>query len=66
MGKKNPAEYFNRIQVAAKLGVSTSTLKNWENTRKGPRVIRLSERKRLYPKADLESYLLLRSTGSAE
>ena len=64
MAKRNPEDYFTRSEVAAKLGLNVSTLKNWERARRGPRVVRVSERVALYPKIDLESYLLVRSTGS--
>lgn len=53
---------LTREEAARALKVSTETLREWERLGKGPRVVRVSERKAYYPSDALCEWINARTT----
>jgi hypothetical protein len=56
---------LTREQAARVLGVSTESLRLWEIDNRGPRCVRISERKCFYPWDDLSAFIASRTRGEA-
>jgi len=54
------SQFLEMAQVAAILGVSDKTLKNWRLIGKGPKSISLSRKRRVVLPADLDAFILSR------
>lgn len=48
---------LTRAQAAKVLGVAEPTLRVWEREGRGPSVIRISDRKAIYPVAELAAFV---------
>ena len=60
----NPQDFATRAEAARVLGVSTETLRRLERRNEGPKVVRVSPGRALYPNVDLVLYLKNQTRGS--
>jgi len=60
---RNLRQYLTITEAADFLGVSTSTLRNWDDADKLPAVRNPVNRYRLYRREDLEAFLRRLTTG---
>jgi predicted DNA-binding transcriptional regulator AlpA len=60
-----PSDLIDEIVLAARLGVSRSTLQSWRYTSRGPRYIKVGRLVR-YRNADVEAFLRANSCGQLE
>lgn len=54
---ENTAPLLDERELAARLGLSLSTLRNWRAARRGPRFIKLGRRAVRYRAADVERFI---------
>ncbi len=54
---ENAALLLDERQLAARLGLSVSTLRNWRVTRRGPVFVKLGARAVRYRPADVERFI---------
>ena len=54
---ENAALLLDEREMAARLGLSISTLRNWRVARRGPRYLKLGARAVRYRLADVETFL---------
>jgi predicted DNA-binding transcriptional regulator AlpA len=60
-----PSDLIDEIVLAARLGVSRSTLQSWRYSSRGPRYIKVGRLIR-YRNADVEAFLRANSCGQLE
>jgi predicted DNA-binding transcriptional regulator AlpA len=60
-----PSDLVDEVALAARLGVSRSTLQSWRYTGRGPRYIKVGRLIR-YRNAEIEAYLRANSCGHTD
>lgn len=58
--RTNPEPLFSTDEAARFLGLSSGTLRNLRSQRRGPKYVRVLERRVKYRRADLDRYLAQR------
>ncbi len=61
---ETPSDLVDEVALAARLGVSRSTLQSWRYTGRGPRYVKVGRLIR-YRNADVEAYLRANACGGA-